>query len=280
MPAAYPLPSSGEPIPQKFKLGSLCLNSHDWDGTGQSRRYAKPRGACVICSRESAIARQEQRKQTDPQFKAKQAAYVREKRKREGRPSRSKYGLPYTPELDLETRAMRKAIRLAGRLHSVAELVRQQQLAYWREHPADRLNHDRERAKHQARWRHMTDPSYRLYHRAKSKARKVAQRGGTPTPLSPTHLWQHWCRFEHCCAYCGCSGDLEIEHVVPISKGGQHHLGNIVPACTRCNSSKRSNDALLWYKAQPFYEPWRWHNIQSILDKCKPREHQTNLFGP
>lgn len=123
------------------------------------------------------------------------------------------------------------------------------------------------------------DLSYRLYSRAATKARKVAQRGGTPTHLSPTHLWRHWCRFEHCCAYCGCSGDLEIEHVVPISKGGQHHLGNIVPACTRCNSSKRSKDAHAWYSAQPFYKAWRWHNIQCILNKCKPREDQADLFA-
>lgn len=277
MPAAYPLPLPGELIPQQFKLGSLCLKGHNWHSTGQSLRYAKPRGACVICSRESAIARQEQRKQTDPEYKAKQAAYVKEKRKREGRPSRSKYGLPYQG-LDVETRAMRKAIRLAGRLPSVAKLVLKQQLTYWREHPFDRLNHDRERAKHQARWRHMTDPSYRLYHRAKSKARKVAQRGGTPTHLSPTHLWRHWSKFDHCCAYCGCSGDLEVEHVVPISKGGEHHLGNIVPACHRCNSNKGRKDALQWYKTRTYYSEARWLKIQSVLEQSRPTEQQLALI--
>jgi 5-methylcytosine-specific restriction endonuclease McrA len=121
--------------------------------------------------------------------------------------------------------------------------------------------------------------SYRLYQRAMSKARKVAQRGGAPVHLSPTQLWRRWCDFDHCCAYCGASGDLEVEHVVPISKGGEHHLGNIVPACHRCNSSKRSRDAWLWYKAQPFYEPWRWHNIESILNKSKPMTEQINLFA-
>lgn len=274
MPAAYPLPLPGEPIPQQFKLGSLCLNNHDWDGRGQSLRYAKPRGACVICSRESALARQEQRRRTDPEFKAKQAAYVREKRSREGRAYRGKH----SPEWH-ELRSLRWSINQCGRLPSVAQLVRDQQLAHWREHPSDRLVYVREQAKLQARWRHMTDPSYRLYHRAKSKACKVAQRGGTPTHLSLTHLWQHWCRFDHRCAYCGCSGDLEIEHVVPISKGGEHHLGNIVPACHRCNSSKFSHDALQWYKTRSYYSEARWLKIQSVLEQSRPTAQQLTLIA-
>lgn len=278
MPAVYPLPLPGEPIPQQFKLGSLCLNNHEWDGMGQSLRYAKPKGACVICSRESALARQEQRRRTDPEFNAKRNAYIREKRKREGRPSRSKHGLPYTPQLDPQTRAMQKAIQSAGLLPSVAQLVNDQQQAHWQEHPSDRLVYVRERAKHRARWRFMTEPSYRLYHRAKSKARKVAQRGGTPTHLSPTHLWRHWSKFDHCCAYCGCSGDLEVEHVVPISKGGEHHLSNIVPACHRCNSNKGRKDALQWYRTRSYYSEARWLKIQSVLEQSRQAGRQLTLI--
>lgn len=273
MPAAYPLPLPGEPIPQQFKLGSLCLNAHNWHSTGQSLRYAKPRGACVICSRESAIARQEQRKQTDPEYKAKQAAYVKEKRKREGRPSRAKHSNEWH-----ELRSLRWSINKCGQLPSVAQLVREQQLEHWRTHPDDYATYARLRSKLNSRWRFMTDPSYRLYHRAKSKARKVAQRGGTPTHLSPTHLWRHWSKFDHCCAYCGCSGDLEVEHVVPISKGGDHHLGNIVPACHRCNSNKGRKDALQWYKTRTYYSEARWLKIQSVLEQSRPTEQQLALI--
>lgn len=124
------------------------------------------------------------------------------------------------------------------------------------------------------------DPAYRLYQRSASKARKVIQKGGTPIRLSPTHLWQHWCKFEHCCAYCGSSGDLEIEHVIPISKGGEHHLGNIVPACTRCNSSKRSRPAEQWYRAQPFFSEARWQAILAILAKSRPTTEQLSMPLP
>ena len=131
---------------------------------------------------------------------------------------------------------------------------------------------DRERALHNQR-RLRQDPAYRLYQRAAGKAKKVALRGGNPSRLSGAQLWEHWGRFDHRCAYCKCTGDLEIEHVIPICKGGEHHLGNIVPACTRCNSSKRSKDALQWYRTRTYYSELQWQRIQAILSETKPKEN-------
>lgn len=46
-------------------------------------------------------------------------------------------------------------------------------------------------------------------------------------------------RHRGCCAYCGRrSDDLQREHVVPLCRGGRHSIGNILPACPRCNYSK------------------------------------------
>ncbi len=44
--------------------------------------------------------------------------------------------------------------------------------------------------------------------------------------------------FNHECAYCGSKEDLEQEHIVPVSDGGTYAIGNIVPACRKCNASK------------------------------------------
>ena len=46
--------------------------------------------------------------------------------------------------------------------------------------------------------------------------------------------------FDNCCAYCGASGELVLEHAIPINKKalGEHRLGNLVPSCRACNARK------------------------------------------
>ncbi len=42
------------------------------------------------------------------------------------------------------------------------------------------------------------------------------------------------------CAYCGITGGkLEVDHVVPISKGGSNDLSNLTTACQKCNRQKK-----------------------------------------
>lgn len=271
MPKAYELPAPGQPFdPQLFKLGKPCKRNHI-HADGLTLRWRKSK-ICCICARIDALERQ-QRLRQNPEYKRKRAEYVAEKRKREGRPSRAKHSKQWH-----ELRSLRWAISQCGRMPSVSQLVRQEQLRYWREHPEDRARHLKEYAKQQSRWLFLVSLKHKLYHRAKSKARKVAQRGGTPFHLSPIQLWQHWCRFDHACAYCGAIGDLQVEHVIPISRGGGHHLGNIVPACHRCNSSKTNNDALTWFKRQPFFSQNRWDKILEITRAHRPLHHQLNLL--
>lgn len=48
--------------------------------------------------------------------------------------------------------------------------------------------------------------------------------------------------FDNTCAYCGQKPDegelLEIEHLIPLSRGGYHRIENVVPACPTCNKKK------------------------------------------
>ncbi|AKJ72424.1 HNH endonuclease [Gordonia phage GTE8] len=49
------------------------------------------------------------------------------------------------------------------------------------------------------------------------------------------------------CAYCQCrSTRLTIDHVVPISRGGRHTIGNVIPACPRCNYQKKNKTVMEW----------------------------------
>lgn len=48
-------------------------------------------------------------------------------------------------------------------------------------------------------------------------------------------------RDNNLCAYCGkkcASGDLTIDHVIPLSRGGRSTWGNTVVACRKCNQRK------------------------------------------
>lgn len=53
-------------------------------------------------------------------------------------------------------------------------------------------------------------------------------------------------KFGHKCAYCdGASGDpkLEIEHTVPVSRGGTNRISNLAIACHTCNQEKGNKTA-------------------------------------
>jgi 5-methylcytosine-specific restriction endonuclease McrA len=59
--------------------------------------------------------------------------------------------------------------------------------------------------------------------------------------------------FNNQCAYCGKNSPLTLDHFVPSSKGGPDCLGNLVPACLSCNSSKQDRNPEEWYKSQRFH---------------------------
>lgn len=70
--------------------------------------------------------------------------------------------------------------------------------------------------------------------------------------------------FGHQCAYCDRRIDITQDHVVPISSGGAYTLGNIVPACGLCNSSKGAMDMRTWLRDEQRYEAI----MMSIGDAC------------
>lgn len=48
------------------------------------------------------------------------------------------------------------------------------------------------------------------------------------------------------CFYCASILNIEIDHIVPIAKGGRHSIGNLVPACRACNASKSDKFLTEW----------------------------------
>ena len=52
-----------------------------------------------------------------------------------------------------------------------------------------------------------------------------------------------------------------LDHVVPLSKGGEHEIWNLVPMYKLYNIRKQDKDLLEWYKEQDFYSEDRLQKI-------------------
>lgn len=60
-------------------------------------------------------------------------------------------------------------------------------------------------------------------------------------PIAPEIKVSVWERDGDRCRYCGCErGPFSIDHIHPISRGGDNALANLAVACAACNLSKHS----------------------------------------
>ena len=108
------------------------------------------------------------------------------------------------------------------------ERIRLRRMRYLEAHPESR---DRRRQK--ALERYWKDPQAAL---SKCHMRRASLRGNIVTSSEWRRKLEE---FGRCCAYCGNDRlALTQDHVVPLSRGGLHHIDNIVPACQPCNSRK------------------------------------------
>jgi 5-methylcytosine-specific restriction protein A len=66
--------------------------------------------------------------------------------------------------------------------------------------------------------------------------------------LRASQWWKRRCA-KGVCFYCGKKtppGELTIDHIVPVSRGGKSTKGNIVPACKACNTKKKQLLPMEW----------------------------------
>lgn len=83
--------------------------------------------------------------------------------------------------------------------------------------------------------------------RRESRCRRRLKMTTTDTRVVTARDWRRLCaRYGNRCAYCGTAGPLTQDHVVPIVRGGRHSIGNLLPACGSCNSSKNARLLIEW----------------------------------
>lgn len=89
------------------------------------------------------------------------------------------------------------------------------------------------------RWRE-SHPGYSIAPAAKEAAhRRRAKLANSEGSFSWDEFKLLCIKFDNCCAYCGSLEPLVPDHVVPLSRGGTNTIGNILPACSYCNGSKK-----------------------------------------
>lgn len=74
------------------------------------------------------------------------------------------------------------------------------------------------------------------------------------------------------CAYSGVlldSDNIQVEHIIPLSKDGENSIKNIVPALDKVNYSKGIKNMETWYKKQHYYSEERLAKIYKWIDVCK-----------
>jgi 5-methylcytosine-specific restriction endonuclease McrA len=98
--------------------------------------------------------------------------------------------------------------------------------------------------------------------------KEVDETEGREEKTYDLHDWKDaMIHFKGCCAYCGVKQTRKIkltrDHVIPVTKVGPTRRNNIVPACSRCNSSKSNTELTEWYSKRKFYSPERLELVLS-----------------
>lgn len=108
-----------------------------------------------------------------------------------------------------------------------------------RTYPARKASGQAGAARRAAYWR---NPDW---YRARAKHRRAMTQGAPISDLTSAEWTAILAAYEGCCAYCDAPGTTQ-DHVLPLSRGGNHTAANIVPACRSCNSRKRTRTPEEW----------------------------------
>lgn len=113
----------------------------------------------------------------------------------------------------------------------------------WRSRNVDRsayMDSSRDRRREATR-------AWRLANPARARALVHRRRSLLKSGVVSDRDWEALVRrYDGRCAYCGSRGPMTMDHVVPVSRGGSNFIGNILPACKPCNSSKGARLLVEW----------------------------------
>lgn len=183
--------------------------------------------------------------ESTPEQRAKRAAYMREWRLRPENHERVKAGQRAKYHRNREAnKARAKSYYWANRDASIAaarqwEIEHPEQAAVrkqaWAEANRDKANEA------YRRWRERNPEVARLRQRAYAARRRVRESASVfaITDKDLRRLTRNGC------AYCGGEA-TEMDHLIPVARGGRHAVGNLVGACRSCNAKKNHRLLTEW----------------------------------
>lgn len=154
----------------------------------------------------------------------------------------------------------KKKIRISANktYHKNKEKISIQRSARYRENP--------EPVKQRQRLRRLSNPERAREINAKKHHKRRALMKKVPHHYDEKQ-WNN-CKnyFNNKCAYCGESKPLVQEHFIPVSKGGEYTVNNIVPSCQNCNSRKNNKNFFEWYRNDFSYSSSREKKVLDFLN--------------
>lgn len=141
-----------------------------------------------------------------------------------------------------------------ARRHQWSDTGRAYRQTYQREHLAERRqwareNRRRASERYRAYWKSWAEANQEvLGFAARTRRSRKRNNGGGPWIGVSLRDWQRLVRrYRGCCAYCGVlASPVSMDHVIPLVKGGRHSIGNVLPACSYCNSTKHAMLLSVW----------------------------------
>jgi 5-methylcytosine-specific restriction endonuclease McrA len=127
---------------------------------------------------------------------------------------------------------------------------RQERIAYQREwrkrnpgHASQHYHANREQYREANRKWYQKNPKWSAEKGAKRRAQQEQNGVYVITERDLARL------YASSCAACGSTESIEIDHIIPINRGGQHSIGNLQPLCRSCNASKNDRLPVEWRHA-------------------------------
>jgi hypothetical protein len=271
------------PVPEfdqrRYYLGRICKLGHDWEETGGSLRL-RWSGRCWQCLKQWQISQRKPRR-TKIRIVIASKYYLGSLCHKEhnyestGKSLRylssdtcvactEEYNAEYCEENKEQLRRQKRDYRLQNR-----ERLLERSRQYYQNNQEECLRRSAEYRK--------SDRGRKVM-RICGQRRRVRKAQNHIARYTLEQRQQHFERFNNCCAYCGRAENLEVDHFIAVTKSGPDCLGNIVPACCRCNKSKNNSDPKAWYQRQPFYSARRWKHILRVLGKTESDYHQLPLL--